>query len=191
MQVKKWGNSWAKVDNLNTQIAGSYVWKFGFDSHKNSVYVEFPNDISNLIGSGLEIAYARTTGANGNVSAGVLTKLTSDSDSNGTSLVEDDLSMMVITNSSATTNGADYETLNQAYNGFKRTIGTFDTLVACRDYANKIYQMVSERDRITPLVSNVQVSDIRDDINRSATVMTYDSFGVVFNDTSYRGSSRW
>ena len=181
-----WSDRWVKIDNLNTQVIGSKVWKFGVDSNNKLPYIEFPEDINALIENGLEIAYIVTTGANGNIKANVLTKLANNVDSNGISLVDDNnVSTMVVSNISATSNGSDYETLDEAYNNFKRTIGTFDTLVTCRDYANKIYQLVKASDNTTPLVSNIQVSDIRDDINRRDTITTYGGYGLVWEDVSH------
>jgi hypothetical protein len=45
---------------------------------------------------------------------------------------------------------------------------------------NKIYQLVSEVDNTTPLVSNVIVSDIKDDINRAVTLGTFTSRGLEY-----------
>lgn len=182
-----WADRWLKVDNLNTQINETKVWKFGVDSNKRLPYIEFSEDINKLIEDGLEIAYIITTGANGNVKAKVLVELADNKDSNGVSLVDDNnISTIVVENSSATSNGTDNETLDEAYNNFKRTIGTFDTLITCRDYANKIYQLVKESDNTTPLVSNIQVSDIRDDINRRETIMTYGDYGLEFRDVPHQ-----
>ena len=64
------------------------------------------------------------------------------------------VSLLDITNESASINGSNKETLNEAYNNFKRTVGTFDTLVTCRDYANKIYQLVDSN--YNSLVSNIE-----------------------------------
>ncbi len=66
---------------------------------------------------------------------------------------------------------ADPETINEAYNNFKKTIGTFDTLVSCRDYANAIYNYIEDETN-NRLVSNCQVSDLRTDPNRSTVVLT-------------------
>ena len=110
---------WRQVSNLNTQISGSKVWKFGFDSKENLPYIQFPDDIAELIGDGFNIKYIRTLGVNGNVSAGSLIKIVNTEDANGNSLVDDnEVSAMVVKNESAATNGADKETIEQAYNNF-------------------------------------------------------------------------
>ena len=61
--------AWEQVDNLNTTSPLSQVFKFGFDSSKNLPYIEFPNDIEELIGSGLNVKYFRTNGVSGNIIA--------------------------------------------------------------------------------------------------------------------------
>ena len=45
---------------------------------------------------------------------------------------------------------------------------------------NRIYQMISASDNTTPLVSNIIVSDIRDDINRAVTLGTFTHRGVEY-----------
>lgn len=192
-----WESSpWHKVKNLNTQgLTGNeqYCYKFGYDSKNNLPYIEFPNNISEIIGQGLNIQYVRTTGANGNVAARVLTKIadkTSVTSAGGEEipLVEDDdTQLLLLANYSASTNGVDKETLNSAYNNFKRTVGTFDTLVTCRDYANKIYQLVYSDTDTRNLVSNVQVSDIRDDW-RSNTVATFDDYGIAYKTVPFNST---
>lgn len=178
---------WKPVDNLNTQLPGSLVFKFGFDSNENLPYIQFPDDISQLIKDGLRIKYIRTNGLMGNVSARTLCKMEvpalwgTATDENIKNLTAENFNVV---NNSAATNGADPETLTEAYNGFKKTIGTFDTLVTCRDYMNKIYQMTASDTDLTPLVSNAIVSDIRDDINRSITLCSFNDYGICYSDGS-------
>ena len=92
--------------------------------------------------------------------------------------------MFSVTNKNAATNGANAETLTNAYNSYKKTIGTFDTLVTCRDYMNKIYQLYDENN--IPLVSNIIVSDIRDDINRAYQLCSFNEFGISYTDCSLK-----
>ena len=172
---------------MNTQLPGSLVFKFGFDSNENLPYIQFPDDISQLIKDGLRIKYIRTNGLMGNVSARTLCKMEvpalwgTATDENIKNLTAENFNVV---NNSAATNGADPETLTEAYNGFKKTIGTFDTLVTCRDYMNKIYQMTASDTDLTPLVSNAIVSDIRDDINRSITLCSFNDYGICYSDRS-------
>lgn len=166
-----------QVKNLNTFEPGAYIYKFGFDSMKNLPYIEFPADIANLMGAGLVIHYTITDGYLGNIAAKKLTKLATVTSytisDNNTIDLSDTLS---ITNYSAVINGYNPETINEAYNSFKKTVGTFDTLVTCRDYRNAIYNLDinSAGDK---QVSNIQVSDRRDDINYSKAVLTFDING--------------
>lgn len=187
------GMEWRKVDNLNAQSLGSRVFKFGFDSQEGLPYIQFPDDISTLIEDGLRIKYIRTTGGNGNVSTGTLTKLTTPfswSQINPTDRKDyHDVAKFSVTNIRAATNGANREGINAAYNNFKKTVGTFDTLVTCRDYMNKIYQLVSSVDNTTPLVSNIIVSDIKSDINRAITLGTFTSRGIEYKVMARPGTN--
>ncbi len=177
---------WAKVDNLNTVISGKAAWKFGFDSYRQMPYIQFPEDISTLIEDGLKIEYIRTSGISGNVSARTLSKVAltkeietnQSEDGNKITISADDL---IAVNTQATTNGANLETINAAYNNYKKIIGTFDTLVTCRDYMNKIYNLYNEETNV-PIVSNVIVSDIRDDINRAHVLCSFNEYGITYID---------
>lgn len=178
------GDEWKKVSNLNAQSLGSKVFKFGFDSQEGLPYIQFPEDISTIIEDGLRISYIRTSGANGNISVNTLSKLTTplswSSIASDEKAAYHDVTNYTVSNIRAATNGANKEGINAAYNNFKKTIGTFDTLVTCRDYMNKIYNLVSAADNTTPLVSNVIVSDIKDDINRAVTIGTFTSRGIEY-----------
>ena len=174
---------WEKVDNLNTQNIGAHVFKFGYDSKEDLPYIQFPDDISTIIEDGLKIKYLRTNGINGNISPKTLCKMETPS---SWSLYEDteadylNVDNYNISNPSAAINGRNREGLTDAYNNYKKTIGTFDTLVTCRDYINKIYQMTASENSSTPLVSNVIVSDIRDDINKAMTMCTFTERGIEY-----------
>lgn len=175
---------WTSVNNLNSQQLGQHIFKFGFDSIKGKPFVEFPSDIINLIGSGLYVQYIASSGVNGNVKAKYLTVLSSPSSFNvvGTNgdikeiSFKDNESGLTIFNPSASINGSNPETIDNAYNGFKKTIGTFDTLVTCRDYANYIYNALNVENY--PIVSNIQVTDRRTDVNYACNILTFDEFGT-------------
>ena len=173
------GTPWKKVENLNIQARGERVYKFGYDSYEARPYLEFPEDYSELINDGLFIYYARTSGANGNISARVLSQLEFPS-SDGWSEVSPD--SFTVENTFAATTGTNIETINQAYNSFKKTVGTFETLVTCRDYMNKIYTMISDTTG-KPLVSNILATDIRTDLNRAVTICSCDDAGIFYKDT--------
>lgn len=181
------GDYWQKVDNLNTQERGSKVWKFSYDSSEGRPYIQFPDWVSQIIDNGLSIYFIRTSGANGNISARTLSTFTAPTEwaettaSTSSSQVEANVSAddFTVLNQSAATNGQNPETITQAYENYKKTIGTFDTLVTCRDYMNYIYNLYVDADS-TPLVSNAIVADIRDDINNSTTLCSFNDFGICY-----------
>lgn len=177
------GDEWEKVDNLNAKGLGegSKYYKFGFDSKEGLPYIQFPDNISSLIEDGLRIKYIRTHGASGNVSVRTLSKM--EAPSSWDTASEDaayNVDNYNIYNSAAAKNGADKESLDDAYSNYKKTIGTFDTLVTCRDYINKIYQMTADDNSNVNLVSNVIVSDIKDDINKAVTLCTFGDYGIEY-----------
>ena len=190
---------WVQTDNLNTSLLGSTVYKFGYDSVRGLPYIQFPDDIGSLIGTGLTIQFVRTRGVSGNVSSGFLKTMTepaswayikenSTSEVTGEDIVGDaaeeaaddwsDLEQYSITNLAAAKNGKNPETIDEAYWNYQKSVGTFDTLVTCRDYMNKIYQMTKSYVDTNPLVSNIIVSDIRDDINRAYTLTSLSEQGL-------------
>ena len=180
-EILKNKNVWRRVYNLNDQDLGQYIYKFGYDSRKGFPYIEFPNDINDLIGDGLEIWYLITNGANGYTGPNTLNsintlKITTSYGNtiNITSLGEDNYSC---TNSKSTLY-KNPETIAESYNNFKRTVGTFDTLVSCRDYSNALYNYTTAiGDNI---VSNAQVTDIRTDPNRKLTILQRDILGSSY-----------
>ena len=171
---------WDKVTNLNTVAPGKTCFKFGYDSVRNLPFIEFPKDITELIGEGLSIKYIRTTGLQGNISAGFLTKLAkpgSISSASGVSVYPEEEEnadgtpkvTLIISNMSATNTGKDPETIDEAYNSFKKTVGTFETLITCRDYANYIYNL---QENGMNSVSNIQVTDRRTDYNYGNKILS-------------------
>ncbi len=171
------GTRWTKVDNLNTQVRGSRVFKFGYDSFEGRPYIEFPEDYSELFDAGIFIYYTRTNGINGNISPRTLTQMELPSLTGWSDVSADSFN---IENVFAATTGANIETISQAYNNFKKTIGTFDTLVTCRDYMNKIYSLLNPEDK--PYVSNILVTDIRNDLNRAITICSCDGAGIFYKE---------
>lgn len=172
-------SKWEEVDNLNSQEAKSKVYKFGFDSKLSKPYIEFPEDISSIIEDGLEIYYTRTSGVNGNISARELSAFVTVPTELSDNL-DGDTESYTIVNPSASTNGANLESIPEAYNNYKKTVGTFDTLINCRDYMNKIYQL--KDDSNINLVSNCLVSDINNDINHSIKLCTYNDYGIYYKN---------
>jgi hypothetical protein len=174
-QIEAYGEAWARVDNLNTQKNRSRVFKFGYDSYLGRTFVEFPEDISELIGDGLLIYYTRTSGESGNIASGTLKQMEIPSD--WTAVSQDSFQ---VENIEPSNNGANIESISSAYKNFKKTIGTFDTLVTCRDYMNSIYNMMSSDNK--PLVSKALVTDIRNDLNKAITICSCSDAGICYKE---------
>lgn len=160
-------SSWHKVDNLTVQSISSSnrCFKFGVTTDGTTCYLEFPDNAESIFGEGIEITYIRTLGENGNISPRVLEKFYQDLvpiENNGIILNSDNV---IIANISSASNGANPETINQAYRGYKRTIGTFDTLVTLRDYFNYIVSAEG-------LVSNAVVADRTNDIQSAYKIVS-------------------
>ena len=179
--------SWKRVENLNVVQPGNIVYKFGYSSQKGLPYVEFPTDIASLIDSGLTINYITTSGRDGNVQAGYLTalsrtvgvRMSGSETSEYTPNMEGDSPDLYIRNESASINGQNPQTVDEAYEGYRRTIGVFDTLVTCRDYESALYNML-DSDNIYPVVSNVNVADRRDDINHGVRYLSFNGDNSLF-----------
>jgi hypothetical protein len=172
------GDSWTQVTNLNTQPAGNRIYKFGYDSIEGRPYLAFPADIGNLIGDGLFIYFVRTSGLNGNISHHTLEVLELPTGDDWKNYAAEQFEVV---NTDSTTNGSNIESISDAYNNFKKTVGTFDTLVTCRDYMNKIYSLMDASN--SPYVSNILVTDIRNDINNAITLCSCNEFGILYKET--------
>lgn len=169
---------WVRVSNLNTQPPETRVFKFGYDSLEGRPYLAFPDDIGRLIGDGLFIYFVRTSGLSGNISPRTLEVLELPT---GDGWEDYSAEQFEVVNVDATTNGANIESISAAYNNFKRTVGTFDTLVTCRDYMNKIYSLMDASN--SPYVSNILVTDIRNDINNAITLCSCNEYGILYKET--------
>lgn len=172
------GAHWEQVSNLNTRSAETRVYKFGYDSFEGRPYLAFPEDVGSLIGDGLFIYFIRTSGLNGNISPRTLEALEVPT---GNGWDDYSAEQFEVVNEDATTNGANIESISAAYNNFKKTVGTFDTLVTCRDYMNKIYSLMDASN--SPYVSNILVTDIRNDINSAVTLCSCNEFGILYKET--------
>ena len=171
------GTPWEQVSNLNTRSAELRVFKFGYDSFEGRPYLAFPEDIGSLIGDGLFIYFIRTSGLNGNISPRTLEVLEIPT---GEGWDGHSAEQFEVVNVDATTNGANIESISTAYSNFKKTVGTFDTLVTCRDYMNKIYSLMDASN--SPYVSNILVTDIRNDINNAITLCSCNEFGILYKE---------
>lgn len=166
-------SAWALVDNLTKYPSGSKIFKFGIDFNSNSCYIQFPQDIisSKLIESGLNIYYTTTIGARGNLKKGILNKFLNTYEAPyGSADAKIAVNDYIVISNLATTGGQDPETLQSAYNNYKKLIGTYDTLVTRRDYQNAIYNLNNESGTYG-LISNALITDRTSDINYSQKVV--------------------
>ena len=160
-----WDKAWIKVDNLAAETLNQKIFEFGVTPNSNICYIQFPQDIGNLIGDGLNIQYVISSGVKGNVSAKEINTCTVDiiaTKQDGDSAEINLNDYINILNPDASTNGADPESLDEAYKNYKKIVGTFNTLVTCRDYENHIYNM---KNGTEDAVSNIVVSDRTNDLN--------------------------
>lgn len=174
---------WKRVTNLYQQLPGSKVFQFGIDPSTGSSYIQFPEDIGSLIGSGLYIKYILSNGSYGNVAAKTLTEFPSlsitASNDDSSVVLPTDVNFSV-TNISAITNGKDPETIAEMQDSYQRVVGTFDTLVTLRDYESYLY---NQEDTLgQPLVSNIRVSDRTNDLYSSCVVKGLDIQGQATSE---------
>ena len=188
-------NLWKRVDNLNQYEAGNRVFMLGIDPVNNSVYIQFPDDIGNLIDDGLYVKYVLSSGEEGNVGRGELSAFLNDltlpiTGDDGEQLdsvtvneqtVECKLvsSNFTINNSSSAQNGANPLDIEQMRNEYNKIVGVFDTLVTIRDYENFVYQYTYQDG--SHVVSNIRVSDRSNDLYGSLPYITFNSDGNVID----------
>ena len=156
---------WTMVENLQVEALGNRYFEFGVDARKNLCYIEFPSDIDKLIGTGLVIKYIVTNGSRGNVIAQVLDRYYEDVTVtlNGEDVLLNS-DVIQIRNMQSSNNGMDPEDTDSAYRNYRKTAGTFHTLVTLRDYINAIYN--------SGLVSNVLVCDRLNDVQSTYSIVT-------------------
>lgn len=160
---------WVAVDNLEATDLGQKVYKFGVLPNSNTCYIQFPQDIANLIGQGLVIKYLISSGSAGTIKAKTLDSLFSDikdTDSGNEVVINDNIRLW---NPSDSTTGQDPESLDDAYRNYKKLVTTFNTLVTCKDYESAIYRLTDDND--LPIVSNVVVSDRSNDYIAGTTLV--------------------
>jgi len=164
--------TWKIVDNLAEYESGSRVFKFGVSINNDTCYIQFPQDIDTLIGSGLSIFYTTTQGTAGAVKSQVLNTFKSDIKvkNNDSDVIIN--SYIKISNSNSTT-GEDIETLDEAYRNYKKTVGTFNTLVTRKDYQSAIYNL-GENTTEGNLISNCVIADRTNDMNNSNYIIQWD-----------------
>ena len=170
--VEGWEPNWKRVDNLASYPLNKKVYEFGVLPNSNTCYIQFPKDIASLIEGGLYIKYTISNGLNGNIKKNVLTTFMSDETTGSGDdavVINDQISII---QSTPATNGDDPETIKDAYNNYKRVIGTFNTLVTRKDYENYLYSN-------SDMCSNLVVADRTNDLNYSNFIQTWTSNGSV------------
>ena len=156
---------WEMVENLTVQPLGKKCFEFGIDSRSGSCFIEFPEDIYSLIGTGLSIKYIISNGEDGNISARFLSKFYEDY---SVLINEEEVVLngetIELYNPNAAIDGANPQTIEDAFKNYKRFAGTFNTLVTLRDYINSIYN--------SELISNGYICDRTNDIQSNYLIMT-------------------
>ena len=147
--------SWHRVDNLASYPLGNKVYEFGVLPNSNTCYIQFPEDVVKQAADGLNIVYVTSNGSKGNIKNNVLTEFLDNISIGSGNDLESANEAIKIIQSKAITNGEDPETIDDAYYNYKKTIGTFNTLVTRRDYENLLYN--------NNLVSNSVVADRTND----------------------------
>lgn len=162
---------WVRVNDVDAEPLEStvYQYEFGVSRDGQNCYLQFADNIVSVIGDGIQIWYVSTDGARGNVQQSYLSKLANDTNyklknSSGDDATKLDATKITITQSTAATGGKDPETIEEAYRGYSKTVGTFDTLVTLRDYNNAMAH--------SKMVSNGFVADRTNDIQRAYQVIT-------------------
>ena len=136
-------NKWRRVTNLNQYTAGNRIYKLGIDNTTNNIYLQFPDDIGNLIGDGIYIKYILSDGEEGNIGKNDISQIINESgfsnnnESNPTTLQASDF---VVTNTKSSQNGKNPLDIDEMRREFNKTIGVFNTLVTLRDYENYLYE---------------------------------------------------
>ena len=186
-------NEWVRKDNLLVEEPGQTIYKFGTTNDGAYCYLEFPEDAEILFKNGINITYLRTNGQSGNIAAGVLTDFYySFSPIEDTSVTINSENVKVMNIYSAV-DGRDPESIENGYKNYKRTVGTFDTLVTLRDYLNYVLtsQLVSNGfvcDRTNDLQDTYNIITLKDSILSNVHVIENDAIpGYLNNNVFYAG----
>lgn len=166
---------WKRVDNLNQWPSGSYVYKLGINSVTGSVYIQFPEDIGRLIGDGIYIKYLLSSGEQGNMGKGTISKFLNTFSSLGDYNISDE--SFTLFNSQVVQNGRDPLDIEDMRKQFNKVVGVFDTLVTLRDYENYLYEYQNNLGEY--IVSNIRVSDRFHDLTDSITYKHLNSLGEI------------
>ena len=159
-------SSWKRVNNLYENSYNELRYIFGYDSNTDTCYLEFPDNYSELFGSGIEITYLVIPQETANIPAQALNSfLAPISVDNGNGIVLDSSNVKIV-NYVAAIGHKDIESIDDAYTNYKRTVGTFKTLITLRDYLNYI------RSQELDICSNAFVCDRTNDIQSTYKIMS-------------------
>ena len=170
------GVLWTQVNNVEVQPFGTKCYEFDVDPKRNVPYIQFPEDVRNLIKTGIVVKYIVTSGYAGNVAAKAIDTFY---DQSSVELIHHtgDKTNIPLTNESfmlynveGTINGQDPEDIESAARSFKRKVCTFDTLITLRDYMNAIYSFGKSENAL----SNVIVTDRTNDIQSHYRIVDKD-----------------
>lgn len=168
-------SQWQRVDNINQWPSGSYVYKLGVNSVTGSVYIQFPEDIGRLIGDGIYVKYLLSSGEQGNMGKGTISKFLNTFNNLGGYTVSDE--SFTLFNSQVVRNGRNPLDIEDMRKQFNKVVGVFDTLVTLRDYENYLYEHQNNLGKY--VVSNIRVSDRFHDLTGSITYKHLNSLGEI------------
>lgn len=158
--------SWKRVNNLYENSYNELRYVFGYDSNTDTCFLEFPDNYSELFGSGIEITYLVVPQETINIPAQALNSFLAPIAVGGDAGIVLDSSNVKIVNYVAASGHKDIESINDAYINYKRTVGTFKTLITLRDYLNYI------RSQELDICSNAFVCDRTNDIQSTYKIMS-------------------
>lgn len=141
--------------------------------NSDTCYIQLPEDITSLLDDSavLNIKYILSSGESGNIKANTLTQFEEALMTTNTDGDEVEVTNQVrIIQAKGTIDGVDPETLDNAYRNYKKTVGTFNTLVTRKDYENFAYNATVDSKN---LVSNCVVADRTNDLNASTKVKVW------------------
>lgn len=164
---------WVRVDNLSTYkiSTSSKYFELGVLPNSDVCYIQFPENVASLFKSSISIKYILSSGDKGNIAASKLDTLAEQISLDTDTLINDYLTIL---QPASTDGGVNPEGIDEAYINFKRTIGTFNTLVSTEDYADYIRNVEQNHDYI---ISNIVASDRVTDPNKSLNIMTWTPMG--------------
>ena len=188
-------SDWVRKDNLLVEEPGQTIYKFGTTYDGSYCYIEFPEDAETILKNGINITYIKTSGLAGNIAANVLTNFYY------TFSPEEDASVVFTTNNVKLLNiysavdGSDPETIEDGYKNYKKTIGTFNTLITLRDYLHYILrsELVSNGfvcDRTNDVQSTYNILTMNDSLVSSVHMIEDDALpGYLYDGVFYRGNA--